>query len=103
MWGRFQTAATIEAALLLGWHTLPCGVDRTILLCGGALLVLLVSVLALKDRSDASRHLRRIREFERDQRLPRSRWPSTFSGSRLMLVAILVLNGVNLWIFVRSL
>jgi len=86
MWGRLQTATTIEAAMLFGMYqserALP-GVELKTLALAGSLLVLAVCLVALKDASDAGRHLGRLKAFEKswDSKLRRANGRAT--GLRL--------------------
>jgi hypothetical protein len=98
MWGRFQTASTVEAALIVGLNTLKPEAERTFLLCAGAVLVFLISILAIKDSHDARRHLDMIKAYETAHPLPESRWPSWLSGRVFMWVAVVILNLANAWL-----
>src|SRR5262245_9864345 len=98
MWGRFQTAATVEGGMLAALYVLPSsgvGDDKCLLVLGGGLLVLAISILSLKDHSDASRHLKRIKQYETVTPLPPSKWPGWLSGRVLMILAMLILNIFN--------
>jgi len=100
MWGRFQTAAVIEGAILYllygGGPLNVIGMERRILLLAGAAIVFLVCLLSYKDRSDAARHLARIRQFETSRPLSHSRLAGT--GFGIMLFAILLINLFNCWL-----
>jgi hypothetical protein len=65
--------------------------ERRLLLIAATILVILVSLLSLKDRSDAKRHLCRLHNAEESHpKLRGSRWP-VGSGYFLMCAAIVVL------------
>ncbi len=98
MWGRFQTAATVEAALLYAIFGLEAGeLNKWVFLLSGSVLVLVLCLLSLKDRSDAKRHLARIRGFEKDHPLQAGTWPA-WPGVDLMTVGIVIINAVNLYL-----
>jgi len=105
MWGRFQTAALVEAGLLTALNLSSSSglkADQGLLLFAGVVLVLALSLLSLKDHLDARRHLERLRTFE-GVRLPDSKWRHYPPGKLFMVLAILILNGVNLILCYRHL
>lgn len=103
MWGRFQTASTIEGGLLAVLYVpeLGLGTDARYFIAGGALLVFALCGLSLKDWYDESRHLERIRQFERMYPLRSSKWPRPIAGFALMLFAIMILNAFNVFLLIR--
>lgn len=97
MWGRFQTAATVEGGLLVGLFALDypgLGDAAKWFVVGATVVVAIISLLSLKDASDTRRHLARLAEFEASWPLPGSRWPKR-SGFILMCSAIAVLFVTN--------
>lgn len=104
MWGRFQTAATVEGGLLYALYGLGKPIpqpDRFVLQLAGDGLVLLICILSLKDASDAGRHLSRLRKFEGNT-LPSGSFPGGM-GVKMMLVAIILINVANAVLFCLSL
>ncbi len=108
MWSRFQTAATIEAALLFSrFSTLvESALQRHVPFLGGpilllnmvvatALLVLVLFSVSLKDLEDSRRHLKRIRDFELNTPLS-NHAPLTPARATLMFTGIIVVNIVNI-------
>jgi hypothetical protein len=101
MWGRFQTAAVVEGAILYLIYSDNFknvgGIERWLLVCAGAVLVFLICLLSLKDRSDGTRHIERIKQFENNKNQPLStrRWP-TGTGFLLMLCAVILMNAFNI-------
>jgi hypothetical protein len=103
MWGRFQTAATVQAGLLAVLFLVEpqkLGRSRPYLLLAGGLLVLALCLLSLKDYFDGQRHLDRIKAFERAHLLPKSRWKSRVKGVHLMFAACAILYIANVLMFI---
>jgi len=100
MWSRFQTAATVEAGFLYGViKVTEVSSDQLhVLMLAAAALVFLICVLSLKDHCDARRFLRRIKTFEEGINLPKSCWPCWLRGSYLMVLAIVIINLVNIYL-----
>jgi hypothetical protein len=97
MWGRFQTAATIEGGLLAGLYALDppgLGDQARWFVLGATVLMAILSALSIKDACDARRHLNRLQQFESQWPLRDSRWPP-HSGFVLMCLAIATLTIVN--------
>jgi hypothetical protein len=111
-WSRFQTAAIIEAALLLARFSgsslslfknapplLGGQIFLLILITGAAILALIFFSISLKDHAEANRHLARIRLFENDYPLPSQKY-FVFSSSLLMFIAMVVIAVVNVIIII---
>lgn len=102
MWSRFQTAALLEGAVLYAVYELTRSLgagEKRLLMAAGFLLVLVLSLVTLKDRADAARHLNRIRQYEAERPLSASAWPSNL-GYYLLLCAALIINAANVLLFV---
>jgi hypothetical protein len=110
MWSRFRTVAIIEAALLFSRFSslVENALQRHVPLLGGpvlllnmvvaaALLVLVLFAVSLKDLDDSRRHLKRIREFERNTPLS-NHAPFTPSRASLMFTGIIIVNIVNIMV-----
>lgn len=99
MWGRFQTAATIEAAMLYGIYQVKLPLlEKKALVLFGSVLILIVSLIALVDGYYASGHLDQIKKFEgyslaRPKYLP--------SGGILLRAAIGLVTILNMALIVR--
>jgi hypothetical protein len=109
-WSRFQTAATIEAGMLYGLYQTAISIsarEKAVFAVFTFLLVLIVSLLALKDNLDARSLLNRAISVE-DQvgRLQqvRSLWaPRFITGTVLLRIAVVLINAFNVLVVVRFL
>ena len=95
-WSRFQTAATIEGAVLWAIFQLRLnGLESRSLMLFGFLLVFILCLLSLKDEVDSNSHEDRIKKFEKQQGqtfAPR-KWP--YSGTFLMGASVIAVNVSN--------
>lgn len=95
-WGRFKTAAIIEGGMLYGLFIAQLDLlDRVIFGVLASLLVFVVSLLSLKDHTDALGHLHRISEFEKDIApwRPVAWWGP--AGGTLLVIAVVIVNVAN--------
>ena len=103
-WSRFQTVAIIEGAVLYGIYKISVDCwDQRIFMIFGFLLILIVSLITLKDDSDASSHMDRIKKFENlfNPFVPR-KWPCFLSGKVTIWVGIIVINVFNMIVLFRK-
>ena len=111
-WSRFRTAIAIEGGLLLArlstmmtnpfQHYAPL-LDGPLLMLtlttAAAVMTLVFFSLSLKDRVDARRHLKRIKEFEKGNPLTEET-RFIVSGTNLMLTVIIAVSVVNVLVIV---
>lgn len=85
MWRRFQTAATIEAAVLYGSYQVQNLdlAERLVLVIVGTLLVGCACALTFANRYYAQTHLKRIRAYEAD-------WPLDARHAGSMAIPFLI-------------
>jgi hypothetical protein len=104
-WSRYQTAALVEGALLYGLYNLPHATlwELRLLMIAGFLLVLIVSLLSLKDTKDANSHLNRIKSYEKElgdayqfKNFIAKDFDNLPQGKYLMLAAVTLINLFNL-------
>jgi hypothetical protein len=102
-WGRFQTAATIEAGMLYGLYQTTISIGEKFgLALFGSCLVLIVSGLAFKQNLLAKGHLNRVAKFEKPVapwEPARSWWAP--SGKWLLRCAILVITVMNAMVCIK--
>ena len=97
-WSRFQTAATIEGAVLIAvFQVNLVQLEQRILMAFGFLLILIICLMSMKDETDASSYEDRIKKFEKlGERFVPRKWPRILSGRNLMRCCIVLLNFFNL-------
>ena len=101
-WGRFLTAATIEAGMLYGlYQTQIVPLEKMLLALFGGTLVFLVGLLSLKDNVDARGHLKRAALVESSI----APWkPEPWFGPRgttLLRTAVVLINVANLILLIK--
>jgi hypothetical protein len=101
MWGRFQTIAAIEGALLYARFAriIDISFQKYILIIAGTVIVYLISWISLKNHSDAGRYLHRIREFENTLAFPKNE-SFQFSAFKITFIAIIVINILNILVMI---
>lgn len=96
MWGRFQTAATLEAALLYGLYVPPHveNFEKVMLTLFVTAIIAIVFRLAHKDAVDCMSHLDRIADYESVAPYRRPKWwgPHGYGLTRLAMVIIFSAN-----------
>ncbi len=100
MWGRFGTAAAIEAAILYGRFQvgfLPVAYQKAFLICG-AVLVFLCCVLTFVNRGFSKMHLRRVKEAEEKSGVRFDREQPYLPAEIFLWPAAIILNVSNVWI-----
>ena len=99
-WSRFQTVSLIEGAVLFAILKIKLNpfVEILIMVCG-FLIVLLGCILSWIDQYDANNHLKRIKKFEEESKVPFPESSKIITGKALMLMAITTLNLFNLIFF----
>lgn len=101
-WSRFQTAATIEGAVLFAlYQATPrlCKPEQRVLMLFGFVLVLIICLLSLKDEKDANSHEDRMKKFEMvGEPFVRQKGLPFVSGTFLMRTSIVLLNLFNVFV-----
>ena len=103
-WSRFQTAATIEGAVLLALTQLSfTQLELRVVMVFGFLTVLVLCIMSLKDETDAGSYEDRIKKFEQmgEPFIPR-KWPHILRGAYLMRMSIALLNIFNLFMLINK-
>jgi hypothetical protein len=102
-WSRFQTAATIEGAVLFAlYQAAGLGkLEQHGLMVFGFVLVLIICLSSLKDETDANSHVDRMKKFESlgEPFFPR-KWPRFLSGTVMMWTSIVLLNLFNVIVLI---
>jgi len=99
MWGRFQTVAAIEGAMLYGLYQIKLpNMEKRALVIVGSILVGILCRVAIIDGNFASGHLQKIKEYE-GYSLQRLKGPT---GGQLMVMAIGLLTILNILLVVRT-
>ena len=97
-WSRFQTAAVVEGAVFTGIYKLQLlSHELRIFMITGFFLVLILLLLSWKDMLNAESHIDRIRTYENNyMKLYSKKLWGIIKGKHLMIVAILVINILNI-------
>jgi hypothetical protein len=99
-WSRFQTISVIEGAFLYAAYNGNLNhFEALIIVSLGSILVLIVSLLAIKDGYDAESHLERMLALETtlvDCRIKPKKLFRKIRGQHLTKFAILIINIFNL-------
>ena len=97
-WSRVKTAAVVEGAILYGvWGTgVPDNVKRLALVFG-ILLVFILCILALLDRSYARMHLNMMKEYQESEGCPCTHARFVGMGTALFVLSLVLLNLFNVY------
>ena len=104
-WGRFKTISIIEGAFLLALYQFELQPSESLLIVVfGCVLVLIVSLLGLKDRADTVHYYLRSVELEREMGIAplyfRALW-GKLRGRHLVLAALLLINLFNMLVLIK--
>jgi hypothetical protein len=104
MWGRFKIAATVEGAVLYGLYQVQglLLLEKRVFAIFGAVLVLLICLVSLKDQNDSLGHLARIKIFEREHPFKPHKPFLSGAGTVLMWLAIIMLNMLNVGVLWKA-
>lgn len=101
-WSRFQTASTIEGAILFALY--QSGFTRSetvIIMIFGFLLVMAICFLSLKDEVSADKYFDRMEKFEKSgEKLVQRKWNKFLSGRILLRFCIVLLNVFNIIVLI---
>src|SRR5262249_29948338 len=105
MWNRFKTVAAIEGAMLYGLYQMQNFHEwqQRIVALVGSLFVFLSCLLTVTDRITTRDHLSRIQRFEQGSATFVTAKPKWLKAEPFLFVSAVLLNAVNLMLFISVL